>query len=71
MGPSHVLGVKKSAEVIDRKEVASAPLRKRVRNCMKTKGLDGNSSLEASGRASRRAIISRAHSGVRVAQVRG
>jgi len=36
----------KSAEVIDGKGVASLPLRKRVRNWLKIKALDGHTTLE-------------------------
>jgi hypothetical protein len=36
----------KSAEVIDGKEVANAPLRKRVRKYMKEKGLDVEERLQ-------------------------
>jgi hypothetical protein len=35
----------KSAEVVDGKGVASPPLRKRVRNWLKIKGLDGYTTL--------------------------
>jgi hypothetical protein len=36
----------KSAEVIDGKGDAMAPLRKRVRNYMKTKGIEGKCRIE-------------------------
>lgn len=40
--PSPLHWMEKSAETLDGKGVAGTPLRKRVRNCMKAKGLDGN-----------------------------
>ena len=49
----------KSAETIDGKGVVDAPLRKRVRNCKKGKGIDKDTAFARLLRLGRRVIVER------------